>query len=247
MDLKHITVIIIAGGKGTRLFPQTLNTPKPMLKVGGKPVLEHILNMFHFYGFRKFIFSVGYKQELITNYFGNGKKFGVEIQYVKEQEDNLLGNAAGIALAKNKIKGTFIVTFGDVLRDLDIPGMVKFHHKTKALGTINLYKKPKDNATSLVKIDHKLNILEFVERPDITLIKNNFVLESSSFFIFEPEVLSFFKRGEFQDLGRDVIPKILQAGKKVKSYTTKDYLIDVGTPQRLTQARLDSEKGKFKL
>lgn len=241
MDPSKIKVVIVAGGKGSRLFPQTQNTPKPMLKINGKPVLEHILNGFIFYGFKQFIFSIGFKKDQIKDYFKNGKQFGVEISYVSEEESNLLGNAQGVALAKNKLKNTFIVTFGDVLRQLDISSMLKFHKQHKALGTINLYRKDKKTATSQVKFNKEKVITHFIEKPAISKIETKIVWESSSFFILEPELLSFFQKGVFQDFGKDIFPQMISKGVRLKSYLTNNYLIDVGTPNNLKQAEWDIE------
>ena len=117
--------VIVAGGKGTRLKPITNKIPKPMVKVGDKPILEHILNLFKKQGFTDFVFALCYKPEIITNYFGNGQKFGVNINYTYEKEDQPLGTAGAILPSKKYIKGAFIVTYADILRQLDIKEMIK--------------------------------------------------------------------------------------------------------------------------
>src|SRR3990172_2732098 len=118
-------VLIVAGGKGERLRPITNTIAKPMVKVGNKPVLEHNLDLFKKYGFKNFIFALCYLPETISDYFGDGKKFGVEIEYTYENPETPLGTAGAITLAKEKIDSTFIVTYGDILRVVDVAEMLK--------------------------------------------------------------------------------------------------------------------------
>src|SRR3989344_2634844 len=120
MRIDETVVVIVAGGKGTRLAPITDKLPKPMVEVAGKPVLHHIINHFVFFGFRKFILCLCYLPHIIEDYFQDGSKFGLEISYVHEREDAPMGSAGAVGLAKNKLSGTFIVAYADILRRLDL-------------------------------------------------------------------------------------------------------------------------------
>src|SRR3990167_3201210 len=112
-------MIIVAGGKGTRLRPLTNEIPKPMINIQGKPILEHILLHARQYGIAEFIFSLCYLPNIITEYFGTGEKWNVKIDYIYEDQNMPKGSAGGIVDAKKYINDTFIVTYADILRDLD--------------------------------------------------------------------------------------------------------------------------------
>src|SRR5437868_7160562 len=116
--------IIVAGGRGKRLRPLTDNIPKPMIQIAGKPIIEHTINLFKKNGITDFIISLCYLPHKITEYFGDGKNFGVHIDYMYEKENFPLGTAGNIAAAKNVISGTFIVTYSDIIRDLNITDMI---------------------------------------------------------------------------------------------------------------------------
>ena len=244
-NFRDTTVVIVAGGRGVRLGSLTDDVPKPMIRVVGRPVLEHILQMFYFYGFRKFVFSVCYKKEAIIDYFGDGKKFGVEINYVYEDESKPLGNAGGIGLARDYIDNTFVVTFGDVLRCVDIKKVFEFHEKKKGMATVHVFKKAVKQASSMVLFDDDNRVLRFVERPDVSKIKRDFVWQSSSFFIMDPDSIDFFENGRFQDFGCDIFPKMIKDKKKIFACLVDDYHIDVGTPELLAQAEKDIVSGKL--
>ena len=127
-------VIIMAGGKGTRLRPLTKNIPKPMLKVGNRPILLTIVEKFKLSGYSNFIMCVNYKSKVIKDYFGNGKKFGVKIDYVHEKKR--MGTAGALSLLKNKLKESFFVINGDLLTNFDFEKLLDFHLKNKSSATM---------------------------------------------------------------------------------------------------------------
>jgi CBS domain-containing protein len=125
-------VVIMAGGKGMRLRPLTKNIPKPMLKVGNKPILEIIVEKFKESGYKNFVICVNYKSKIITNYFGDGTKFGVKIRYIKEKKR--MGTAGALSLFEKKPQEPFFVINGDLLTNLNFNKMLDFHilHNSKA-------------------------------------------------------------------------------------------------------------------
>ena len=145
--------IIVAGGKGERLRPLTNEIPKPMVEVNGKPILLHIINLFKKNGVKDFIIALCYLPEVIVSYFGDGSKFGVNITYTFEDSENPLGTAGAISLAEDIIDDTFIVTYADILRDLDIKKMINFHKENNALATLNIYSRKSKNAKSMIILD----------------------------------------------------------------------------------------------
>lgn len=235
--------IIVAGGKGTRLKPLTDKMPKPMIEVAGKPILEHIVNLFKKFGLTDFIFALCYLPEKITAYFGDGSKFGIKITHTFETEDNPMGTAGAIIFAKPYINDTFIVTYADILRKLNIKEMIKQHKKKKALATINVYKRFGPNPKSKVLFDQNNRVSEFIERPNQQQITNhqqpatNYVWANGSFYVFEPEVFELIPNDQRSDFGKDIFPKLLSAGEKIFAYPTDGYFIDIGNLEKLEKAK----------
>lgn len=229
--------IIVAGGKGERLRPLTNNIPKPMVEVGGKPILEHIINLFKRNGIYDFIISLCFLPDKITGYFGNGKKFGVKIEYIYEKEDLPLGTAGNFASARNKIDSTFIVTYADILRELDIVDMIEFHRKKKAFATLNIYKRYGENPKSMVLFNKNKKITTFVERPKPEDLKDDFVWANGSFYIFEPGIFDFIPENTFTDFGKDVFPELLPRNKNLYAYQTDGFFVDIGNKEKLEIAR----------
>src|SRR3989338_2560207 len=130
---------ILCGGEGTRLRPYTYTTPKPMLPVGGKPILQHLIEHLKKHAIKEFALTVGYLKEKIMDYFEDGKKFGVKIEYATE--DTPKNTAGSILDYRGKVKETFAVLMGDHITDINLADMIRSHKKSKALATVALLKK----------------------------------------------------------------------------------------------------------
>lgn len=228
--------IIIAGGRGERLQPLTLKTPKPMLKVKGKPILEHVLNFLKHQGVTDFTISVGYLAHKIIAYFGDGSGFGVKITYLFDKKGTVQGTAGALSSIKQKIKGTFVVTYADILRELDLSGMVRFHKKHESIATINVYQYIGSAPKSMVIFDRTNQILEFKERPSLPQ-HNRKIFSNGSLYIFEPKVLECIIPDKFLDFGRDIFPLLIAKGEKIFSYPSFGYFLDVGTINKLKHAQ----------
>lgn len=228
--------IIVAGGIGERLRPITNNIPKPMVEVNGKPILLHIINLFKRYGVTDFVIAVCYLPKVITDFFGNGTKFGIDIQYTFENPQKPLGAAGAITLSKKFISDTFFVTYADILRNLDIKKMLDFHNNNKAFATINTYKRISKNAKSIVSIGKGNRVIKFTERPIQEKFQGKYIWANGSFYIFEPDIFDFIPENEKIDFGKDVFPKIVP-DKKVYAYPTSGYFVDIGSLEKLESAR----------
>lgn len=228
--------IIVAGGIGERLKPITNNIPKPMVRVNGQPILLHTINLFKKNGITDFIIALCFLPNVTTDFFGDGTKFGVNITYTYEDPKKPLGTAGAISLAKNLINDTFIVTYADILRDLDTRKMIALHKKSKAFATLNIYKRKSEDAKSMVLIDKNQKIVKFVERPQDSLGKKN-IWSNGSFYIFEPEIFNFIPKGKKIDFGKDIFPQVLSSGKKLFAYPSKGYFVDIGNLKKLEYAR----------
>jgi NDP-sugar pyrophosphorylase family protein len=236
-------VVIIAGGKGERLRPLTNKIAKPMVTVGGKPILEHNLDLFKKYGFSDFIFALCYLPETITSYFGDGRKFGVNIDYTYEDPEKPLGTAGAVTLAKEKINDTFIVTYGDSIRVINVSEMLNFHKEKKAFATICIYKRFGPYPKSMIIFDESGRIKEFKERPKPEELKGDFVWANSALYIFEPGIFNYIEEGKQIDFGKDVFSALLADKKKIFAFPMKGYFIDIGNKEKLEKANKDYKDG----
>ena len=210
---------VIAGGEGTRLRPYTYSTPKPMLMLGGKPLLQFVLGNVKRSGIKDIVVTVGYKHEQITNYFGDGKSFGVNLDWLVEKESQ---NTAGSVLPyKGKIKDTFVVVMGDHLTNINISEMVSHHKKSGAVATVAVYKDKLQLEYGVANINSSGDrITGFTEKPLFEHFYN------TAIYVFEPEVFSYIK--EKEDFAKDVIPKLLKTAKKVVPYIFDGVWFDIG-------------------
>jgi len=233
--------IIIAGGRGERLKPITNTIPKPMIDIDGKPILLHIINDLKKNGIKDFIIALCFLPEVITKFFGDGSKFGVNIKYTYEDPQKPLGTAGAILLAKSFINKTFIVTYADILRELDIKQMIDFHKLNKAFATLNVYKRSSIDAKSQILIK-KNKIIQFIERPK-DLDKKRFLWSNSSFYIFEPEIFDLIPGNKKIDFGFDIFPSLTQE-KNILAYKTTGYFVDIGNHKKLEFAKESFPKRK---
>jgi len=234
---------ILAAGLGTRLRSLGLDVPKVMVPIGGKPLLEHHLELFKRQGIREFIVNLHYLPEKITDYFGDGRKFGVSITYSHEPE--LLGTAGAVKKMEADLRGgSFIVFYGDNLVRVDFAPLVEFHRARQAEVTVALFASPEPWTGGVVETDSNGRVLRFVEKPDRKQVSTNLI--SAGILVLEPQVLDVIPAGQFYDFGRDVFPKLLAERRPVYAMEPKAYIQDVGTPERLAKAQRDFEKGALK-
>ena len=231
---------ILAAGLGTRLRTLGLDAPKVMVPIGGKPLLEHHLALFKRQGISEFIVNLHYLPKKITDYFGDGSKFGVQITY--SNEPNLLGTAGAVKKMEDELRdGTFIVFYGDNLVRLEFASLVEFHRTRRALATIALFESPEPWTGGVVETDLSGRVVRFVEKPDRKQVSTNRI--SAGIFVIEPQVLDEIPGGQFCDFGKDVFPKLLTKGLAVYAMKPEAYIFDVGTPERLAKAQEDYERG----
>ncbi len=234
---------ILAAGLGTRLRSLGLDVPKVMVPIGGKPLLEHHLELFKRQGIREFIVNLHFLPEKITSYFGDGSRFGVSITYSHEPE--LLGTAGAVKKMESELRGeSFIVFYGDNLVRVDFAPLLEFHRIRQAQATVALFASPEPWTGGVVETDSNGRVLRFVEKPDRKQVSTNLI--SGGIFVLKPQVLDVIPAGQFYDFGRDVFPKLLAESRPVYAMAPKAYIQDVGTPERLARAQRDFEKGSLK-
>jgi NDP-sugar pyrophosphorylase family protein len=209
--------VILAGGKGTRLAPYTTVLPKPLMPIGEMPILEIVMRQLSYYGIQRITLAVGYLAELLMAYCGDGSKFGVKLDYSREEQP--LGTAGPISLIQD-LNETFLVMNGDLLTTIDYGAMWKYHKERGAIATLASYRRE-------VRID--LGVIEsqdgwvkdYIEKPTYHY------MVSTGIYIFEPDVLEFMERGQQLDLPGLVV-RMVQAGKKVNIYNFDGYWLDIG-------------------
>jgi len=182
--------IILAGGLGTRLRPLTENTPKPLLSIKGKPIIEHAILNFKKHGILDVVLSIGYKADLIKEYFGNGAKWGVNIGYCIE--DQPLGTGGALKKATEDIKEAFVAINGDNLADFDWTAILDTHRKNASQLTLALY--PVEDVTKygIARLEEG-KIVEFIEKPTPERAPSN--LNNAGGYVFEPSVLATLPEG----------------------------------------------------
>ena len=229
-------VVILAGGKGTRLKPYATVFPKPLMPVGDKPILEIIIEQLKSQGMKDIIISVGHLGELIMNFFGDGGKFGVNIKYAKE--DRPLGTAGGLGLIKNELKETFLMINGDTLTTLSFSRLVKYHQQGEAIGTIALKKRQTYIDFGTVELDNSDVITGYNEKPTIEHPV------SMGVYVFEPRVLEYIKEGERLDFP-DLVKRLISKGETVRGFVFNGYWLDIGRPEDYEKANEEiGELGK---
>lgn len=231
-DVKENIVVIMAGGLGTRLRPLTDDCPKPLLKVGGKPVLETILENFMEYGFRKFYLSVNYKADMIKKYFGNGNRWGIEIDYI--YEDKQLGTAGALSLLPEKTDQPLLVMNGDLLTKVNFQQFIDFHSMHQAQATMCVREYQFQVPYGVVKIDQS-RLTGIDEKP----VKKFFV--NAGIYIIEPKVLKLIPCNEYFDMP-SLFTKIINGGGETAAFPIREYWMDIGQLNDYERANVEFEE-----
>ena len=210
-------VVLMAGGLGTRLRPLTDDTPKPLLQVGDKPILETIINGFAKYGFRNIILSVSYKAEMIEAYFGDGSRFGVNIEYVHENQR--MGTAGALSLMREQLSEPFFVMNGDLLTNINFEHMLEYHMSNEATATMGVREYDFQVPYGVVNVDGH-DILSIDEKP----VHNFFV--SGGVYVLSPEVLKVIP-DTYYDMPT-LFEKLIEEKKKSISFPIREYWLDIG-------------------
>ena len=229
--------IIVAGGRGERLKPITDKIPKPMVEVGGKTILEHTIDLLKKNGVSDLIMALCYLPEIIVDYFGDGRKFGVNIQYTFEDPKYPQGSAGAIRESEKFVGGNFIVTYADILRKLDVKKMIKQHQNNNSLATINVYKRYGNEPKSMTTIDGNDKVINFKERPRLDEIKDDFVWSNGSFYIFNKKIYNFIDKKGSVDFGKDVFPLMIKKNEQINVFKSDSYFIDIGNLEKLQKAK----------
>jgi len=227
-------VILMVGGLGTRLGELTARCPKPMLNVGGKPILEAIVDNFRHHGFKNFFFAVNYKSEMIEDHFGDGTKWGIHISYLREKER--LGTAGSLSLFKPINDLPIVVMNGDLLTQVNFTSLIK-HHNDKKLDACSCIRNYDFQIPfGVVEIDG-FKITKIEEKP----LKS--FLVSAGIYVLSPEALAFVPSGSYFDMP-SLLEKMLQENKSVGAFPIHEYWLDIGRKDDFEQAAQDYKQIK---
>ncbi|MEO0969415.1 MAG: NDP-sugar synthase [Cyanobacteria bacterium J06639_18] len=249
--------MILAAGKGTRVRPITYVTPKPMIPILQKPVMEFLLELLRQHGFDQIMVNVSHLAEEIESYFRDGQRFGVQIAYSFEGriDDNgkLVGEAIGSAGGMKRIQDfspffddTFVVLCGDALIDLDLTEAVKWHKSKGSIATIVMKSVPKDQVSSygIVVTDEEGRVKEFQEKPKVEEAKSTNI--STGIYIFEPEIFNYIPSGVEYDIGGQLFPKLVEIGAPFYAIPMDFQWVDIGKVPDYWQAIQGVLTGKIK-
>ena len=230
--------MILAAGKGTRVRPITHTTPKPMIPIMQKPVMEFLLELLRQHGFNQIMVNVSHLSEEIENYFRDGQRFGVQIAYSFEgriEDGELIGDALGSAGGLKRIQDfqpffddTFVVLCGDALIDLDLGEAVRRHKGKGAMASMITKRVPPDQVSSygVVVSDPDGRVLSFQEKPSVEDAASDMI--NTGIYIFQPEVFDFIPSGEPFDIGSELFPKLVEAGAPFFALPMEFEWVDIG-------------------
>jgi len=235
--------MILAGGLSTRLYPLTLELPKPLVPVLDEPVVSHVIEYLKRHGVDDLIINVHYFPEAVRGYVSDGSKWGVRIDYLHEPQ--LMGSAGAVRQVANRFRETFVVIGCDDVTDIDLTAALAFHRERMAEATIVLAEVADISQYGAVIVDATGRILEFQEKPPKGIERSN--LANTGVYIFEPALLQRIPEQTFYDFGKQVFPEMLAAGGAFYGMRQQAYWCDIGTPSEYRRVHRDALMGNVKL
>jgi mannose-1-phosphate guanylyltransferase/phosphomannomutase len=232
----------MAGGEGTRLRPLTANQPKPMLPLGNRPLMEHIVGHVRGHGFKDIVVTVQFLASQVRNYFGDGSDMGVDLTYATEPTP--LGTAGSVRNAADRLRDTFLVISGDALTDIDLEELVDFHRARGALATVALKRVPNPLEFGIVITTEDGRIERFLEKPHWGQVFSDTI--NTGIYVLEPEVFAHIPEGGPADFAADVFPKLLVEGLPLFGYVADAYWEDVGSLAAYQRAHQDILDGRVR-
>lgn len=236
--------VIMAGGQGTRLKPVSGNTPKPLVPFCGRPVMEHIVRLLKKNGITDICAALKYRPEEIENYFGNGEKFGVNMQYRIETE--ALGTAGGVKNCEDFYGNEdFLVISGDAICDLDLKAFIENHEKHSPAVSIALYPHSDPLRYGLALCDGESCVRSFIEKPDWAHVVTNLV--NTGIYIISAKAMEHVPPDTQYDFAKDLFPLLLENGELIYGFTCDGYWCDIGTPKSYYQCCVDALDGRLEI
>src|SRR5262245_60589408 len=234
--------ILLAGGKGTRLRPLTLHTPKPIVPILNRPFLYYQIDLLRrIPEIDEVILSLNYQPRRIEEIFGHGDGLGIRVRYVVEPMP--LGTGGAVRYAGDSLTESVVVFNGDVLTEVDLAAVLRLHRERKAKATIVLTPVENPRAYGLVETDRESNILRFLEKPGEDEITCNTI--NAGIYVLEPDTFDRIPKDTAWSIERSFFPSLIERGETFVAYVYNGYWIDIGTPEKYTQVHRDIMDGRF--
>jgi mannose-1-phosphate guanylyltransferase len=235
--------ILLAGGKGTRLRPLTLHTPKPIVPIFNRPFLHYQIDLLRqIPEIDEVILSLNYQPRRIEDVFGDGSGIGIKIRYVVEPAP--LGTGGAVRYAGDTLTESVIVFNGDVLTQVDLAAVLRLHRERQARATIVLTPVDNPSAYGLVETDDRGNIRRFLEKPSPDEITTNYI--NAGIYVLEPDTFDRIPKDTAWSIERSFFPSLIERGETFVAYIYDGYWIDIGTPAKYLQVHRDIMDGRYR-
>lgn len=234
-------IVIMAGGKGTRIAKVANDIPKPMIRLCEKPILQHQIECLKKQGFVDIILVIGHLGKIIKDYFDDGKKFGVNIKYYEEVMP--LGTAGALAYLKEDLKEDFVLINGDIIFDIDLNRCINYHKTKCAKATLITHPNDHPYDSAIIVTDDNMKVIDWLHKEEKREFYKNRV--NSGIHILSSEIIENIPLGKKTDLDRDVLKPLINC-ENIYAYDTPEYIKDMGTPERLIAVSKDYISGKIK-
>lgn len=236
-----IQAVIMAGGKGSRLLSVTQDKlPKPMTEINGKPILQWQLECLGSMGIVNILVVVGHLGEVITNYFGDGKKLGLSISYYYETQP--LGTAGALSELSDRLDNDFFLIFGDIIFDVKLSRMFMFHHQKNAMATLFVHPNSHPYDSDLIIADDQNKVIGFLSKnEERKSYYNNCV--NAGLYILNTQICRDIPKGQKTDLEKDILQPLINKGEWIYAYTSPEYVKDAGTPERIETVADELRRG----
>jgi mannose-1-phosphate guanylyltransferase/phosphomannomutase len=238
-----MNAVIMAGGFGTRMRPLTASLPKPMVPVAGKPLMQHVVELLARHGLVRQVPLLFYQPHIISDYFGDGSRFGVEMRYRRAEAD--FGTAGSVKNAEDMLDDRFIVISGDVLTDVDLTEALAFHERMGALATMVLVRVPNPTEFGVVICNDAGRVERFLEKPVWGDVISDTV--NTGIYILEKEIFGDIAPREFVDFSANLFPELLKRGAPLCGYVSDRYWRDIGNPDAYQAVHADIWSGRIML
>lgn len=234
--------LLLVGGKGTRLRPLTLHTPKSIVPVFNRPFLTYQLELLkQLPEIDEVILSLNYQPRRIEEVFGNGRDLGIKLRYVVEPTP--LGTAGAVRYAGESVTDSVLVFNGDVMAQIDLAAVIAMHRERHALATIVLTPVENPSAYGLVETDAQGNVLRFLEKPSDDEVTTDTI--NAGIYVLEPSTFDRIPKDTSWSIERSFFPSLIERGETFVAYVSRGYWIDIGTPAKYVTVHRDIMEGRF--
>jgi len=237
-----MNAVILAGGKGTRISSIFPDIPKSMIPIQGKPLLQHQIEQLRTYDINTIHMCLGYLSNAITDHFGSGIQYGVDLHY--EIETTPQGTAGSLYLLKDRLDKDFLVINGDIIFNVDLFSLIDFHKQNGGIATLTIHVNPHPLDSDLVEFDEKKRLTVMHNRPHAPDFNTSFYA-NAGIMIFSPRLFDYIIPNRKQNIEKHIISGMLKSNENVYCYETNEYIHDTGTVERYHQVVQDVMNGKL--